>query len=252
MFSRTIPCLAAAIAAVVLFQVPAASQGTFATIRAEHFTVRYMQGVPEPEAQRVLALLQEDYDTLTSQLGLELKSPLEVRMYDSPSRYKSEIKMGKDVPPAMYVRGTLHVLEPVPAGALDVALRYQFALGLLGQTAQYSCPVWLREAFAVYHSGRMPDLSSPGSVTLASFSDLSQELEEAQTPVERNDVDFVLGRTMEFFVQKYGERKAYGVFKEFAVTPTVEKVFKKVFEEEFPDIEKAWSKFVAVKPRKAK
>jgi hypothetical protein len=252
MFSRIILVFVVVFVALAVLPPPAVSQGNYQTIQSAHFKVRYMPDIPEAEAQRVAAFLQEDYDTLKSQLGLDLTKTLEVRMYDSPARFRSEINMGREVLPAVYVRGILHVLEPVPPEGLDVALRYQLARVFLEQTGKYSCPIWLREAFAVFHSGKMRDLSPPASVTVSAFSDLTQDLEEAQTPVERNDVDFVLGRTMEFFVQKYGEQKSFSVFKEFAETPTEAKVFKKVFGDEFPDIEKRWAKFVAIKPRKAK
>jgi hypothetical protein len=151
----------------------------------------------------------------------------------------------------MYVHGTLYVLTAAPPEGVEKALRYQLARVFLEQTAGRSCPVWLSEAFAIYHSDRMVDLSPPGSVTAASFSDLVQDLEEATTPVERNDVDFVLGRTMQFFIERYGEPKVFGLFKEFQ-TMAPEKVFKKVLGEELQVIEKAWSKYVAIKPRKSK
>jgi hypothetical protein len=250
MSSRIIPWLSAAL--VVVFASATFAQNKYSTIRSVHFDVRYMQGVPEAEAQRVSDLLQSDYDSLRTQLGLDVRAKLEVRLYDSPGRYHSEINMGRDVLPAIYLHGILHALEPFPPEGLDKALRYQLARVFLEQTAQHACPVWLREAFAIHHSGRMLELSPPGSVVVTSFSDLSQDLEEATSPVERNDVDYVLGRTMQFFVERYGAQKAFGVFKGFDGSLAIEKVFKKVFGEEFQDIEKAWSKSVAVKPRKPK
>ena len=252
MFARTIPWLLTVLVASVTFSTPATAQSTYATIRSVHFDVRYMPGVPDAEAKRVLEFLQSEYDTLRNRLGLEPKAKLEVRIYDSPARFRSEINMARDVLPAMYVRGILHVLEPMPAEAFGKVMRYQLSRVFLEPAAQFSCPVWLREAFAVNYSGRMVDLSPPGSVVVASFADLSQDLEEAETPVERNDIDFVLRRTMQYFVQKYGEPKADSVFKEFTTTRTIENVFKKVFGEDFQNIEKDWAKFVAIKPRKAK
>ena len=252
MFSRSILCLSAACILIMVTPPMAISQAKFSTIRSVHFDVNYIQGVPEAKAQKVLNFLLSEYDTLRSRLVLELKKKLEVRVYDSPGRFSSDINMGREVLPAMYVHGILYVLEPVPPEGLEKAMRYQLSRVVLEQTAQRACPVWLRESFAIHHSGRMADLSAPGSVTVASFSDLSQDLEDAQTPAERADVDYVLGRTMQFFIERHGQAKAFGVFREFDGILTVDKVFKKAFGEEYQDIEKAWSKYVAVKPRKTK
>ncbi len=249
---RALPRLFAALILVLASTAMTTAQAKFSTIHSAHFEVRYIQGVTEAEAQRILGLLQTDYDTLTIQLGLDVKAELEVRLYDSPGRYRSDVNAGKDVLSAMYVRGILHVLTTAPSQGLVKAVRYQLARVFLDQSAQRSCPSWLREAFAVHHSGVMADLSPPGSVTVASFSDLTQDLEETRAPEDRNDVNYVLGRTMQFFIERYGKTKAFGVFKEFDGVLPPEKVFKKVFGEDFQDVEKAWSKYVAVKPRKPK
>jgi hypothetical protein len=252
MHSRTIPCLATALFMSVVCTFTAAAQATFSTIRSVHFDVKYIQGVTQEEARRILGFLQTDYDSLKVQLGMDMKEKLEARLYDSPGRFRSEVNAGQDLLSAMYVRGVLYVLTTAPPEGLEKAMRYQLARVFLEQNAQRSSPVWLREAFAVYHSDIMALLSPPGSVALTSFSDLTQDLEEATSPTERNDVNFVLGRTMQFFLERYGKQKAFGVFKEFDGVQTTEKVFMKVFGEEFQKIEKDWAKYVAVKPRKGK
>ncbi len=237
---------------VLMFPSAGAAQATFSTLQSVHFDVRYLQGVREADAQQLAQFLESDYDSLKHQLGLEPSAKLLTRLYDTPGRFRQDINMARDVLPAMYVRGVLYVLVPVPAEGLEPAMRYQLARYFLEQARQRSCPEWLQEAYAIYHSGRMRDLSPPGSVSYSAFADLSQEIQAATTPVERNDVDFVLGRTMQFFIEKYGQQRAFGIFKEFDGQLPVEKVFKKALGQEFQDIEKAWSKYVAIKPRKSK
>lgn len=252
MFSRTMLCLATAVVLVLFSTGSTMAQARFFTARSLHFDAKYIQGVPEGEAQRIVGFMESEYDTLKASLGLELKNKLEVRLYDSPGRYRSDMNMGREVLSAMYVRGVLYALTTAPVRGLQKAIRFQLARAFLEQTGQRSCPSWLREAFAIYHSGIMSDLSAPGSVTVASFSDLTQDLDEASSLADRNDVNFVLGRTMQFTVERYGKPKAYGIFKEFDGVLPVEKVFKKSFGEEYADIEKSWSKYVAMKPRKGK
>lgn len=252
MYSRSLPRLFVLLALVLTSTAMAAAQAKFSTIHSVHFEIRYIQGVAEAEAQRILGFLQMDYDTLRNQLGLDMREKLEVRLYDSPGRYRSDANSENNALSASYVRGIMYVLTTVSPQGLQKAMRYQLARAFLEQTAQRSCPAWLREAFAVYHSGIMHDLTPPGSVAVASFSDLTQDLAEATTSTDRNDVNFVLGHTMQFFIERYGMAKSLGVFKEFDGVLSVEKVFKKVFGEEYQDIEKAWAKHVALKPRKPK
>ena len=249
MFSRTMFYLAAALVLISFSTHTVTAQARFSTMNSVHFDMKYIQGVSESEAHGLLGFLESEYDTLRNALGLEVKDKLEVRLYDSPGRYRSDMNMGREVLSAMYTHGILYALTTAPAQGLQKAIRYQLARVFLEQTGQRSCPSWLREAFAVYHSGIMSDLSMPGSVTVASFSDLTQDLDEASSPGDRNDVNYVLGRTMQFSVERYGKPKAYGVFKEFNGVLSVEKVFKKSFGEEYADIEKAWSKYVAITPQ---
>lgn len=252
MYSRAIIRFLASLVLVLTFTAVTAGQAKFSTIHSAHFDIRYIQGVTEADARQILGFLQTDYDTLGSQLGLGIKEKVETRLYDSPGRYRSDVNAGKNVLSASYVGGVMYILTTAPPQGLEKAMRYQLAMAFLGQTAQRSCPEWLREAFAVYHSGIMSDLTPPGSVTVASFSDLTQDLAEARTPSDRNDVNYVLGRTMQFLIERYGMAKAFGVFKEFDGVLPVDKIFKKAFGEESTDVEKAWSTYVALRPRKPK
>jgi hypothetical protein len=252
MLPRTTAFLAIALLLTLCSTGRAAAQATFSTIPSVHFDVKYIQGVTEGEARRILGFLQADYDTLRSQLGMDGKEKLEVRLHDSPGRFRSEVNAGAETYSAMYVRGTMYVLTTVQASGLEKAMRYQLARVFLEPAGQRACPAWLREAFAVNHAEIIADLSPPGSVALASFSDLTQDIAEAATPTDRNDVNFVLGRTMQFFIERYGKQKAFGLFKEFDGTQPTETVFKKSLGEDLQTIEKAWSKYVAIKPRKGK
>ncbi len=252
MAARITSWLGAVLVLVSVSTVMASAQAKFSTIHSVHFEVRYIQGVTEADAQRIIGFLESDFDSLKKELGLEMKEKLEVRLYDSPGRYRSDLGAAKDVLSAMYVRGVFYALTTAPPAGLRKALRYQLARVFLEPTIQRSCPAWLCEAYAVYHSGIMSDLSAPGSVSVSSFSDLTQDIGESSSPGDRNDVNYVLGRTMQFFIERFGKQKAIGVFKEFDGSLSVESVFKKVFGQEFQDIEKAWAKYVAVKPRKGK
>jgi hypothetical protein len=127
----------------------------------------------------------------------------------------------------------------------EQSLSYELALAILAQTSGKGCPRWLQESYAVYHSGEMANYTAPIGTKLAAFSDLDQDIQQYPNPPQRNDVHFILGSTMKFFVEQYGEGKAFGVFKVFNGMTSLEDVFKKHFKREFRTIERTWSNFIA-------
>ena len=137
-----------------------------------------------------------------------------------------------------------------PVGALETrkifeqALSYELALAILGQTSGKGCPHWLQDSYAVYHSGEMANYTPPIGTKLAAFSDLDQDIQQYPNPPQRNDVHYILGATMKFFVDQYGEAKAFGVFKVFNGMTSLEDVFKKHFKQEFRTIERTWTNFI--------
>ena len=94
---------------------------------------------------------------------------------------------------------------------------------------------------AVMAAGMTPPLGA----RLTAFSDLNQDIQEYSAPPQREDVHYILSSTMTYFVQKYGEKRAFRLFREFDGQTSVERVFKKVFEDEYLTIEKGWAKYIA-------
>ena len=216
------------------------AQDTFGTLSSAHLDVKYQRGVPQEDARRVMDYLQTEYKSLAADLGMEPKARLDVRIYESVGKYLQET--------ALYLRGTLH-LQPVSAvGSIktfEKSMAYEMALAFLEQSAQKGCPRWLEEAFASYYSGETAGMTPPLGARLTAFSDLNQDIQEHANPPQRDDVHYILTSTMTYFVQKYGEKRAFRLYREFDGTTTVDRVFKKVFEDEYPAVEKGWAKYIA-------
>jgi hypothetical protein len=240
----TLPALAAA----AMFVLPAArAQETYGTLSSAHFEVKYQRVIPQEDARMVMDSLQTEYRALSGDLGFEPKTKLEVRIYESVGKFLSETGLKRPWRGALYQRGILH-LQPVRAlvarRLFQKSISYELALAFLDETTQKGCPRWLAESFAVYYCGEMSGMTPPVGARMSAFADLNQDIQEYQNPPQRDDVHYILGSTMTFLVQKYGERKAFRVFKEFDGVSTVDKVFKKVFEEDYPTVEKAWAKYI--------
>ncbi len=224
------------------------AQDTFGTLSSAHLDVRYQRGVPQEDARRVMDYLQTEYKSLAADLGMEPKTRLDVRIYESVGKYLQETALSRPWRTALYLRGTLH-LQPVSAvGSIkefQKAMAYEMALAFLEQSAQKGCPRWLEEAFASYYSGETAGMTPPLGARLTAFSDLNQDIQEYANPPQRDDVHYILTSTMTYFVQKYGEKRAFRLYREFDGTTTVDRVFKKVFEDEYPAVEKGWAKYIA-------
>jgi len=223
------------------------AQPGFTAMSTVRFDVKYQRGIAEEDAKRVADYLQSDYEYLSAKLGLDLNGRLEVRIYDAQGKYLDATGQKKPWRLAMFHRGMLHV-QPVEVlfkeHSFEKSLSYELALAILDQAGGKGCPNWLREAYAVYHSGMMSDLTPPVGARVNSFGDLDEELQQNQYPPRRLDVLYLLGQTMKYFMEQYGEEKALGVFKAFTGTESSEKVFAKQFGVEMSDAEKAWAEYI--------
>jgi hypothetical protein len=233
---------------IALAAISVKAQDFSGTVASAQFDLKYPPGVAEPDARRVSEFLNKRLKVLHDQIGLDLKKKIEVRVYESVGRYLAESGAKRPWRAAIYAKGILHV-QPVSALAqrklFEQALSYELAIALLEQTGDRGCPLWLREAFAVYQSGELARLPPPPGDRLSSFSDLNQDIQDYAVPPQRDDVHFVLGQTMTFFIHKYGEQKSFALYKTFDGSTSVEQVFKKVFEEEYAGVEKQWAKYIA-------
>ena len=226
----------------------AEAQDAFATINTVYFEFKYQSSVAEPDVRKLVDFLEKERKAIIGKLGIDFSKKTEVRVYGSVGRFLADAGLKLPWRGAYYSRGTLHV-QPLQAliqrKIFESTLSYELSNAILESARDKGCPLWLRESFAVYQSGELTNLTPPIGAKLASFSDLNQDIQIYQNPPQRSDIHYMLGQTMIFLVQRYGDRKAFGVFKEFDGNSSVESVFKKYFGEDFTTIEKAWAKSMA-------
>jgi len=224
------------------------TQGVFSSVTTVHMNVQYQPGVSEEDARKAAEYLQNDYNYLSDKLGIDFKKRLEVKIYDSVGKFLTATNQKKPWRGAIYWRGVLH-MQPVQAlvqrGIFEQSISYELAVALLDLTSPKGCPRWLRESFAVYHCGEMANLTVPIGAKLSYFSDLDQDIQQYPDPPQRDDVHYVLGQTMKFLVEKFGEDKAFSIYKAFNGTTPIENIFKKAFKQEFRTVERTWANFIA-------
>jgi len=250
LFTRRIMAVAPIVAALVFALVPAAgrAQDVYASISTTHFDIKYQRGVAEGDVRRVATYLQEDYRYLSEKLGFDMPRKLEVRIYDSKGKFKYEASNMADWRDVLFAKNVLHIgpiRDIVSKKGFQQNLTFEFVLAFLDPLGDKGCPIWLREALAVYHSGEAASLTPPMGGRLVSFGDLNQDIQEYPNPPQRDDVHYILDQTMKFFLEKYGEKRTFGMFKDFQTTYSIESVFKKRLGEDFAAVEKAWAAYVA-------
>jgi hypothetical protein len=226
------------------------AQDAFGTLTSPHFEIRYQPGVAREDARKVHEFLQTELKNQTADLGMNYQSKIEVRIYESVGKFLAETNLKRPWRTALYSRGVLSV-QPVAAltarKLFEKSLSYELAHAVLEQASRNGCPRWLIEAFAVYYSGEVSGMTPPMGVHLSAFSDLNQDMQEHPNPPQRNDVHFILSSTMTFLVERYGEKRAFQLFREFDGVTTADKVFKKVLNEDYATVEKAWAKYIALR-----
>ncbi len=240
--------LAVSALAVVMMSSGARAQDVYASISTSHFELKYQRGVSEADVRKVATYLQDDYRYMAEKLGFDIAKKLEVRIYESKGKFQYEAANRADWRDVLFTKNILHigpVRDIVSKRSFQRALSYEFARAYLDPLGDKGCPRWLIEALAVYQSGEGASLTPPMGGRLVSFADLNQDIQEYPNPPQRDDVHYVLDQTMRFFIDKYGEKRAFALFKAFETTFSVESVFKKILGENFPAVEKAWAAYVA-------
>ena len=228
--------------------VSVTAQEAFVTLRTSSLDVRYMRGVPEADARRAAEYLQAETDSITRQLKLTPKRRIEVRIYDNVSRFLAESGLKKPWRGAYFVRGILHC-QPVQAllqrEIFEQSLTSEIARAILQGVGEQGCPLWLRESYAAHRVGAFRTASAPIGARLTAFADLNQDIQSYPDPPQRDDVQYMLGQTMNFFVTTYGEAAAMSLFADFDGTRGVETVFRRVLGQEYAAVEKAWAGHIA-------
>ncbi len=236
--------IAIMLSVMLLMRSSVHAQPGYSSLKSVHFEAKYQKGVTEEEAKMTLEYLESEHEYFVKTLGLELKKSLEVRLYGAVGPYLEQSKQSKPWRLAVYQKNVLHV-QPLKELArqhmFEKCLSYELSLAVLEQARMQGCPRWMCEAFAVYHSGMITDLEAPMGMSISAFADVDQQLQQFAVPPRRDDVLYVVGQTMQYFVEKFGEDKALSLFAAFDGSQSTLNVFKAHFGRDMKEIEQSWS-----------
>lgn len=220
------------------------AQEPLTTITGKRAILKHEKGVTESEARKALDVVDRELKSVSRQIGIRYSGKLEVRIYGSAGKFLESTGTRQAWRGSRYVREVLHVqpvAELIRRNELERWLGRGVAEAVLTKAGVNGCPIWLREAYAAFHTGETRETPPPQGLKLTSFSDLTQALQDNPDPPRREDVQFVLAGTLKFLVEKYGEKRSMRLFKAFDGSSTAEVVFKKTLGEEYGAVEQAWA-----------
>jgi len=220
------------------------AQDPLTTMSGKRAIIKYEKSVTESEARQALDSVDRELKSVSHQTGVKYSGKLEVRIYGSVGKFLESTGTRQAWRGSRYVREVLHVqpvAELIRRNELDRWLARGVAEAVLTKPGVNGCPIWLREAYAAFHTGETREMRPPQGMKLTSFSDLTQALQDNPDPPRREDVQFVLAGTLKFLVDTFGEKKAMKLFKAFDGSSTVDVVFKKTLGEEYSAVEQKWA-----------
>src|SRR5512138_730963 len=103
-----------------LFSGSVRAQTAFSTVPSANFDVRYLRGIDESEAKKIVEFLDDEYKIIQSQIGLKPEKKVEVRIYDNVGRFLAEAGLKKPWRGAVYARGILHCQPPAALEARGI------------------------------------------------------------------------------------------------------------------------------------
>jgi hypothetical protein len=224
-----------------------------APMMTDHFIIKYENGVAQGDVQTVADILEMSYATLTSRRQMPLRqNRIDVSIHASTPHYVQSAKV-KWFMGGIYRDNTIHLQPPAvlqKRGILETTLTHELVHALLDDASHHGLPLWLNESAAVYFSGEMNRLKIPASLGVSRFHDLEKRIRTARSKSELDKTYYLLGLTMKFFIEEYGESKVQAVLSSFQQPQVIENVFNYTLGEDYQTVERKWLQHVRMKIRK--
>ena len=99
----------------------------------------------------------------------------------------------------------------------------------------------LADAYGLRAGSQTHRFADPARVSIASFGDLFEEYNRADRPKDVKEVFAKLGFTIDFLVERFGEKKVREVFAQFKTGKDAEEIFSVTFGEPVRQTEEAWA-----------
>ncbi len=216
----------------------------------EHFIIRHDRTIPAKVVRALGKAMEAEYDRSSQALGITLSRKIPVVIYTSELRFKSDShSLAFDDGDAK--NGTIHLSYPVLKKDRDLwegLIARVVSKALIAEVVY--CPPWLADAYGLRAGGQTHRFADPARVAIASFGDLFEEYNRADRPRDVKEVFAKLGFTIDFLVERFGEKKVRDVFAQFRTGKDAEEIFASTFGEPVHVTEQAWAAALRASARK--
>jgi hypothetical protein len=216
-------------------------QAPQSTLKTEHFVIRHDKNLPVKVVKAVAAALETEFDKASTDLAITPGRKIPVILYSSAMRYQSESR-SVAFNDGDAKGGTIHLSYPALQKDQDIwprVLARVVTKALLSE--QVFCPPWLADAYALHAGDEAGRFGDPARVAIASFGDLFEEYNRAESPRDVREVYAKLGFTIEFLVERFGPEKVRTLVTSFRDGRPPEGVFSAALGEPAATTEAAWA-----------
>lgn len=153
--------------------------------------------------------------------------------------------------PVVYRRDTLFLVSwydaEIPQEQIQPLLRYVVAFAVLDRSVSHGTPLWLKNGYALRYGEFGTQWSPPLMAYMRSFEDFSEEQQLSATPGVSSDYQYLLLKTIDYLITRYGEEKFVSLFTLLNLNNSLADGFEKAFGDKYGTIEKEWRAYIDTK-----
>ncbi len=205
-----------------------------------HFRIQYDKYVADAKVQIVRKELERSYDLFQGRLKFTPGRNVTVYLYST--RQQPRAATFDD---AWYEDGKIVLLsaplfdrQPALASVVNRVVADAFAHSVI------MCPPWVAETYALAMGEDFSRFGTPTRVTVASFSDLEEDLTRSDREQERKASFANLSATAQYFTEQFGADKFDAVLRSLRGGKSVEDSFNDGFGVKFSELERSWADYM--------
>ncbi len=209
-----------------------------------HFRLNYDRNVAGRDIQLVEKELQRAYDRFSERLAFAPSSKFNVYLYSSKERPRG-VLLYKVLDDSYYDNGKLVILASALHGeqqTVQALIDRVVARAYLGTIVR--CPAWLGEVYSFAVSYEFTKFGKPTRGHLADFSDLGEDLQQAERESDLRAVYANIATSAKFLIDQYGDAKLDEVIKSVRNGHAVDEAMESAFGAKYDTIEHAWAQYM--------
>lgn len=217
------------------------------TFSTPHYRIIYQPGISLENVRGVADDMEFIFGDFNSKTMLRLPKEIPTVLGASTAGWMWKYS-GRIESPVFFTHDTLYVVSwndaRIPRDRMLPLLRYAISYAILSRGSTHGTPRWLMEGYSLRYANFGLQLMRPSVAYMRSFSDFSEEGQQFRSPTESEDYKYLLLKTIDFLITRYGEEKFVTLFSILPIDRTVEEGFEKAFGEKYTAIEKAWRTYI--------